>query len=127
MCDTFFYLVWYWKFCPGTNLIHSILLNSPWIFVNQPHSCLVNCLKGSMDFFRIFPILTWKKILSILKISLWEYNLYRTRNNQSYMISENQRCKTVALLKSLKNIYVLIFWIHIPESIFKSNIYKIRY
>ena len=27
----------------------------------------------------------------------------------------------VALLKSLKNIYVLIFRIHIPKSIFKSN------
>ena len=45
------------------------------------------------------------------------------------MTSENQRCKIVALLKSLKNIYVLIFWIHIPESIFTSNkhIYKIRH
>ena len=45
------------------------------------------------------------------------------------MIRKNQRCKIVALLKSLKNIYVLIFRIHIPESMFKSNkhIYKIRY
>ena len=45
------------------------------------------------------------------------------------MTSEYQRCKIVALLKSLKNIYVLIFWIHIPESIFTSNkhIYKIRH
>ena len=34
------------------------------------------------------------------------------------MISKNQRCKTVALLKSLKIIYVLIFRIHMPESIF---------
>ena len=33
------------------------------------------------------------------------------------MTSENQRCKVVALLKSLKNIYILIFRIHIPESI----------
>ena len=37
------------------------------------------------------------------------------------MIKENQRCKRVTLLKSLKNIYVLIFRIHIPECIFKSN------
>ena len=45
------------------------------------------------------------------------------------MTSENQRCKMVALLKSLKNIYAPIIRIHISESIFKSNkhIYKIRY
>ena len=58
----------------------------------------------------------------VLKISLWEYNLYRNKNNQKpYMITENQRCKMVALLNLLKNIYVLIFRIHIPESIFKSK------
>ena len=49
--------------------------------------------------------------------------------DKPYTISKNQGCKMVALLKSLKNIYVLIFRIHILESIFKSNkhIYKIRY
>ena len=36
------------------------------------------------------------------------------------MTSKNQRCKMVALLKLFKNIYVLIFRIHIPESTFKS-------
>ena len=34
------------------------------------------------------------------------------------MISENQRCKMIALLKSLKNINVLIFRTDIPEYIF---------
>ena len=51
-----------------------------------------------------------------LKISLWEYNLYRNKNNQKpYMIDENQRCKIVASLKSLRK--------------FTSNkhFYKIRY
>ena len=45
------------------------------------------------------------------------------------MIGQNQRRKMVAFLKLLKNIYVLIFRIHIPESIFSNNkhIYKIRY
>ena len=38
-----------------------------------------------------------------LKISLWEYNLYKNKNNQKpYMISKIQRCKMIALLKSLK-------------------------
>ena len=37
------------------------------------------------------------------------------------MINKNRRYKMVTLLKSLENIYVLIFRIHIPESIFKSN------
>ena len=37
------------------------------------------------------------------------------------MINENQRCKMVTLSKSLKNVYVLTFQIHIPESISKSN------
>ena len=35
------------------------------------------------------------------------------------MINENQTCKMVTLLKSLKN--VLIFRIHIPEKIVKSE------
>ena len=48
-----------------------------------------------------------------LKISLREYNLYRNRNNQNqetYMRSENQRCKIVTLLKSLKNIVRTFVW-----------------
>ena len=45
------------------------------------------------------------------------------------MLNENQRCKMVTLLKSLKNIYVLVFRIYIRESIFNSNkhIWRIRY
>ena len=45
------------------------------------------------------------------------------------MISDNQKSKIVALVKSLKKIYVPLFRIHIPDSIVKSNkyIYKIRY
>ena len=65
-----------------------------------------------------------------MKISLWEYNMHRNKNKQKpYMINENQGCKMVTLLKSLKKIYVLIFWIQSPKSIFKSNkhIYKVRY
>ena len=57
----------------------------------------------------------------IWKYHYGEYNLHKNKNNQKpYMISKNQRCT---------NIYVLIFQIHIPESIFKSNknIYKIRW
>ena len=34
------------------------------------------------------------------------------------MISKNQICKMVALSKSLKNIYVQVFRVHIPESKF---------
>ena len=37
-----------------------------------------------------------------LKISFWEYNLHRNRNNQKlYMINKNQRCKMVTSLKPL--------------------------
>ena len=56
--------------------------------------------------------------------------MHRNKNKQKpYMINENQGCKMVTLLKSLKKIYVLIFWIRSPKSIFKSNkhIYKVRY
>ena len=44
------------------------------------------------------------------------------------MINENQRCKVGTLVTSQKKYFVLIFWIHISESNFKSNkhIYKIR-
>ena len=44
------------------------------------------------------------------------------------MINENQRCKVGTSVTSLKKYFVLIFWIHISESNFKSNkhIYKIR-
>ena len=78
---------------------------------------------------------SWQELAQVLsKYCHWKYykiNIkYKSENNQKpHMRGENQRCKIVALLKSLKNIYVLILWIHIPESIFKSNkhIYKIRY
>ena len=57
-----------------------------------------------------------------------EWYIWRNKNNQTpYITNEKQVCKTVALLKSSKRIYVRIFRIHIPESNFKSNkhIYKI--
>ena len=57
-------------------------------------------------------------------------HLYRNKNNQNpNMTSDNQKRKIVALVKSLKKIYVLLFRIHIPDSIVKNNkhIYKIRY
>ena len=56
--------------------------------------------------------------------------MYRNKNNpKPYTITKNRRYKMVTLLKSLKNIYVLMFRIPIAEPIFKSNkhIYKIRY
>ena len=53
-------------------------------------------------------------------------NFYRNKNNQKpYMINESKRFKMVTLLKSLKDIYVLIFCIHVPESIF-SGIWKVN-
>ena len=43
------------------------------------------------------------KVIS-LKIWLWEYNLYKNKNNlEPHMISENRSCKIIALLKSLLN------------------------
>ena len=39
------------------------------------------------------------------------------------MTNKNQRCKMVTLLNLLKNIYVIIFHIHIPESIVLINVF----
>ena len=50
-----------------------------------------------------FIVLTLYIFCLFLKISYWEHNLYGNRNNQKpCMINENQRCKMVTLLKSLK-------------------------
>ena len=50
------------------------------------------------------------KIEKELKISYWEYNLYREKINQNpYMINKIQRCKMLTLLKSLKLVPLVQF------------------
>ena len=54
----------------------------------------------------------------------WVDSSYWNKNNQKpYMTNKNQRCKMVTLLNLLKNIYVIIFHIHIPESIVLINVF----
>ena len=55
----------------------------------------------------IFILCLFSFIYVFLKLSFWEYNLYRHRNNQKpYMANENQGCKMAYFIKIIKNMFM---------------------